>query len=519
MASGSLEQAIAQVQLYWRMVVKYNWHILIGTLAMLLLFTVILARLPNIYEATTTILVNPQQVPERYVSPAVTSDPYSRLNTITQQVLSRSRLQEIIDRFNLYSGFGKALSEEEMIEQMRNDISVHVKQGSGPELSTFTLTYQGKEPALVAQVANELAASFIRWNLNSRQLQVTGTQDFLTSELESAKKSLQYQEDKLKRFKMSHLGETPDQTLSNVQALASLRSALDANADAMNRLDEQRLLLTHLTGSTFVSASSGASSDSGLTDRNRLELEKHQVETDLRDQMQQQHSERYPDVVRATRRLQEIDDQLRSLPAPVVDHRSGTRGEAADITARLELIDREIKRRQNEQNQIESHIASYQRKVEAAPLREQQFVELTRNYDISRQHYQSLLDGTFNIGMAADLEQKQKAERFTVLDLAQAPQKPVKPKRKLLIPASGLVAFGLSIFGVLVRDSLSSAVKTEMELKSLLPKGARIMGIIPHIETTAETRRRRRMAIYASVVCVLLCLALTSVIWGIRQNL
>jgi succinoglycan biosynthesis transport protein ExoP len=514
MASGSSDQAIAQALAYWRMMVKYKWPILVGTFALTLLFTVVLAKLPNVYEATTTILVNPQQIPEKYVSPGVNSDPFSRLNTITQQVLSRTRLQEIINKLDLYTERRKSISPEELIEEMRNDITVHVKQGSGPELSTFTLTYRGKKPALVAQVANELATSFIRWNLTSRELQVTGTQDFLSSELEAAKQNLQSQEDKLRQFKMSHLGETPDQTMNNFQALAGLRSALEANADAMNRLDEQRILLTRLT----EPAPTGAGPNVNLTERARLQLEQHQLET-TRQQLRERYSDRYPDVVKATLRLEEINAQLQSLPADVVVQGSGTRVGESAASVRLELIDREMKRRQNEQDQIQSQIAAYQRKVDAAPFREQQLVELTRNYDVSKQHYQALLDGTFNMGMAADLEQKQKAERFTVLDLAQVPQKPVQPRRSLLIPLSGLVALGLSILGVAVKDRLNPAVRTEMELKSLLPTGVRIMGFIPRIEITSDVRRGRRLAICASILCVLLCLALTSVIWRIRQNL
>jgi succinoglycan biosynthesis transport protein ExoP len=513
MASGSLEQAIAQGRAYWRLVLKYKWHISVGTLALSLLFTMILAKLPDLYQATTTILVNPQQVPEKYVSPAVSSDPYSRLNTITQQVLSRTRLQEIIDKLNLYAEHRKSISPEEVIEEMRDDITVHVKQGSGLELSTFTLTYQGKKPALVAQVANELATTFIRWNISSRELQVTGTQDFLASELEAAKQNLQRQEDKLMQYKMRHLGETPDQTVSNFQALAGLRSASEANTDAMNRLDEQRILLTPLAEPTR-----GGGPNVNPTERGRLQLEKHQLET-MRQQLRERYFERYPDVVRATRRLEELSAELESLPADAVDQVSNARGDESAASVRLELIDREMKRRQNEQDQIQSKIAAYQRKVDAAPLREQQLVELTRNYDISKQHYQVLLDGTFNIGMAADLEQKQKAERFTVLDLAQVPQRPVKPRRKQLILLSGLAAFGLSIFGVVAKDTLSAAVKTEMQLKSLLPAGVRIIGLIPRIEITSDARRGRRLAICASVVCVLLCLALTGVLWGIRQNL
>lgn len=517
MASGSSENVILQALTYWRRVVTHKWRILVGTFTLTLLFTVIIAKLPNLYEATTTILVNPQQVPEKYVSPAVSSDPYSRLNTITQQVLSRSRLEEIIDKFNLYGEYSerrKPVSAEELIEEMRNDVTIQVKQGSGVELSSFTLTYRGKKPALVAQVANELATSFIRWNTNSRGQQVRGTKAFLSSELEAAKQNLQRQEGKLVQFKTTHPGETPDQMASNFQALAGLRTALEANADSMNRLDEQRMLLTRLAEMTSLDASPNPN----LTERGRLQLEKHQLETTIQ-QLREHYFERYPDVVRATRRFDEISDQLESLPKDAVDQGSHTTSEDLATSVRLQLIDKEMKRLQSEQNQIQSQIAAYEAKIAAAPLLEQQIVELTRDYDISKQHYQSLLDSTFNIGMAADLEQKQKAERFTVLDLAQVPQKPTKPKRKQLIPLSGFVALGLSIFGVLVKDTVNPAVRTEMELKSLLPMGVRVMGLLPRIEIASDTRRQRRWAIFAFVVCVVLSLALIRVIWSIHPLL
>jgi uncharacterized protein involved in exopolysaccharide biosynthesis len=293
-----LEQWITQAQAYWRLAVKYKWYILVSSLALALVFTVIIARFPNVYEATTTILVEPQQIPEKYVSPAANSEPSSWLNTLTQQVLNGTRLQEIMDKLNLYPEHRRSISPEELIEEMRHDITIQVKvkQGSLPELGTFTVTYQGKKPVLTAEVANELANSFIQWNINSREKQVAGTKDLLSSKLDTAK-------------------------------------------------------------------------------------------------------------------------------------------------------------------------------------------------------------------------EKQQAERFTVLDVAEVPEKPIRPRRKLLILLSSSVAFGLSIFCVLAKDRINPAVNTEMELNTLLPKGARIMGLIPRIEITSDARRDRRLTIFATIVCLLLCLALISVIW------
>ncbi|HXA75796.1 MAG TPA: GNVR domain-containing protein [Candidatus Acidoferrales bacterium] len=511
MNTETLAQRMAEARVYWRLVVGYKWHILVGTFALTLVFAAIIAKLPSIYVATTTILVDPQQIPEKYVSPAVTTDAYSRLNTITQQVLSRTRLQEILDRLSLYPELRKSLSPEELIEKMRDDITILVKQGSGPELSTFTISYQGKQPIVVAEVANELAASFIQWNVNSREQQVAGTKEFLSSELGAAKLSLEQQEDQLRQFKMKHLGETPDQAANNLQALASLRSTLQANADAMNRLDEEKVLLTSLP----ASGPTAATPATNLTERQRVELEKRQLEASLQ-QLRERYSDSYPDVVTATRRLEELNTRLVSLPPDPIDPTTNETDRPAAAAVRLELIDREMKKLKGQQDRTQSQIDGYQARLDAAPLRDEQLVELTRNYEISKQNYQTLLDKSFSIDMAADLEQKQKGERFTVLDPAQVPEKPIKPARKILIPLSGLVALVVSIFFVLATEALSPAIKTEMELKSLLPKGARIVGLIPRIEIAADARRDRRLAISASLISALLCVALIRIIWLIR---
>jgi succinoglycan biosynthesis transport protein ExoP len=510
MTTNSIQQPIAKVFEYWRLIIRYKWQMLIGTSACMLAFTVGVKKLPNEYEATTTILVDPQQVPEKYVSPAVTSDPSERLNTLTQEVLSRTRLQEIMSKFNLYSNLAGKIPQEELIQQMQDHIRIQVRQGSGPQLSTFTISFQGSNPVTVAAVANELAASFIRWNINSREQQVEGTQAFLAEELQNAKKNLEEQENKLRVFKMSHLGETPDQTTGNLEAIAALRSSLQATIDSCSRLEQERVLLSRLPESVVAAGTPEAP----LTKRGRLELEKQQVETEVQ-QLRAGHSDRYPDIVRLKRRLEDITGTLNSLP-PDVSAGGSTTAEVSAASVRLELLDKELKRVKGEQARIQSQIASYQAKVDAAPLREQQLVELTRNYDVSKQHYQTLLDKSFNIEMAASLEQKQKGERFTVLDPARVPERPVKPRRKLLLAFAALLALVLPCVFALSQEVWKNAITTESELKSLVPAGVRIVGLIPKIETPANRRSDLRMGLAASLVTLLLFASAAWVVWQMR---
>jgi succinoglycan biosynthesis transport protein ExoP len=514
MTTDKFQQPLENIRGYARILTRHWWQILIGACLCLVVFTVTIARMPNEFEATTTILVDPQQVPEKYVSAAVNSDPGDRLSTITQQVLSRTRLQDIIDKVGLYAELKRTVPEEELVQQMRDHIHIQVKQGSAAQLSTFTITFQGGKPTMVAAVANELASSFIRWNIDNREQQVEGTQAFLSAELQRAKGNLEEQEDKLRVFKMSHLGETPDQTTSNLEAVTTLRAALQGNIDNSNRLEQERLLLTRLPQSVVPNGAPEVT----LTRRGRLEAEKRQVEGDLR-RLRETYSDKYPDVIKSERRLQEVTAELNSVPEDSVSDNSGSTSDASTTSVRLELIDKDLKRLKIEQSRIQAQMSAYQAKADAAPLREQQLVELNRNYDVSKQHYQALLDKSFNIEMAVSLEQKQKGERFTVLDPAQVPERPVKPRRKMLLCVALLVSLVLPCFVVVGKEMLNSTIKTDIELKSLIPKRVRIIGRIPRIEAVADRRRSLRVGSFAVVASILLCAYSAWLVWQMRSLL
>jgi polysaccharide biosynthesis transport protein len=214
-----------------------------------------------------------------------------------------------------------------------------------------------------------------------------------------------------------------------------------------------------------------------------------------------------------------VNIELGSLP-PDTAGTSDTQATEVSVTkVRLELIDKELKRMKAEQAQMQAQLASYQAKVDAAPLREQQLVELTRNYDVSKQHYQTLLDKSFNIEMAASLEQKQKAERFTVLDPAAVPQKPVKPRRKLLLLGAALFSVAFPCVLLIGKEMASGRIMTELDLNALVPAGARIVCLIPHIETPHNRRRTRLMGLVVVLAAVLLCVSTAWVVWQMRFSL
>jgi polysaccharide biosynthesis transport protein len=498
---------LEQMLLIWGSVRHYRGWIFLGTVLLSAAGFTFIFLLPNHYKATTTILVDPQKVPEKYVSPTVSSDPGQRLSTISDQVLSSTRLQQIIDEMKLYPELRGRMSREEIIELMRKDVGVRVKQGSSSGLSSFTIEYEGTHRQEVAKVTNQLAASFIDWNVKNREQQAQDTTEFLTSQLKEAKQGLEAQEKKVSAFKLQHLGEMPEQQAANLQALSQLQTQFQANVEALNRLEVERTLLSR--GLDPMGGTSSVAAAAPVTERTRLEAERRQLKEQVLD-LQRRYTDAYPEVHTANARLEHVEQQLKALPPdpPVAPDPH----DSSAVNVRLQLIERETKRLNDEQAKLTAQMSAYRSKVDAVPVREQQMAELARNYGVSKEHYQSLLDKTFSAEMAADLERRQQAEHFTIIDRAQVPEQPFKPKRKLMVIAAFLVALATSIGTACVKDMIDGSVKAEGELKAMLPVNVPILAAVPALRDSADRRRAIQFAVVLVLVTLIAC-ALETGLW------
>jgi len=495
-----------QIREYIGLLTSRAWTIGVVTLVVTLGAIVYITFLPDQYRATTTILVDPQQIPDRYVASTVASDPGERLTTLTQQVLSAARLGQIIDQMNLYAEMRKKSSREEVIENMRRHITLQVKQGSSQGLSSFTITYESGSAQMAAAVANQLAISFIDWNLKNRAQLAEDTTRFMASQLDEARQNLQNQEQKVREFKMGHLGQMPDQVPANLQTLSRLQTVLQTNSDALNRLEQEKQMLMRLPDPAPVSPAQ-------QTERQRAEAELRQMKAQVWD-LKKKYTDSHPDVVAAEIRLKQLQDQLKALPPdpPSVKDSSTT-------AVRIDLIGKEQQRLTRENQQIQGQIAVYQGKVDSVPLREQQLSELTRDYEISKEQYKSLLEKTYSAEMATDLEKRQQGERFTIIDPARAPERPFKPNRLGLMYASLAGAFFFSIALIIVQDTISGAIKAERELKELLPRSVMFLGSIPTIETKSDRRRTIRFRAFAVALSLVGCFAVAMILWKVHPIL
>jgi len=228
-----------------RLAWKRRWYIVIPLIVIASTTAVVAMFLPNRYQASTSIVIIPQRVPENFVRSTVTADLSQRLSIISKQILSRTRLERIVQEFNLYEGERRgAFIMEDIIEQMRNrDISLNVNASGGRDASSsFSVSYQSADPRTAMRVTERLASLFVQENLEDRELLADQTNQFLQVQLEEAKRRLVEKEDALKQFRMRNNGVLPDQVTANLQMMQTAQMQLQGVLESNNR-DQDRLTI------------------------------------------------------------------------------------------------------------------------------------------------------------------------------------------------------------------------------------------------------------------------------------
>jgi len=521
----SAEEGEASIQHYLMLLLHRKWLVL-GIFFLVAAGTAIVVdKLPNVYSSETLILVDPQQVPDNYVHPTVSGDVRNRLGTLSQQILSATRLQKVIDTFNLYPDEKKSMAREDVIALMRNDIVVKMVSDSGDakaDLQAFRISYSGKEPRIVAQVTNELASLFIEENLKAREQMATGTSDFMENQLEETKKQLEAQEATIRDFKLKHLGEMPEQQGSNIQILGQLQARLQLLSDDLNRAQEQKSYLQNLASSPLqpVAIRNQNAPQNGLQPKIANDSPAGPTPNEeLLAQMLMRYGENHPDVkrlkmqVEEEQRAREEADQQKeeaakkaeaerkllnasSSPAPGAEeaHPAAPQANTAPtIQSQLSLTEAEIAKDKQEQEKLVKDISTYQARLEAVPVREQETAGLIRDYAISKEHYSQLLEKKLSAEMATQLEIRQKGEKFTILDPAQVAGKPSKPKRLVLDGGGAAAGLLLGLLAALSTEFVGGAVTSASQVSAAL--GVAVLGIIPMISTPSDRRRKRWMLV------------------------
>ncbi|MGO9863425.1 MAG: XrtA system polysaccharide chain length determinant [Terriglobales bacterium] len=470
--------------------------------------------IPSTYRSGTLILVEQPSVPEKYVVSNIDSDIQHQLDSITQQILSRTRLIRIIDSLGLYAQERKHASPDDLVAKMTQDIDIELSRGDDRKLSAFNIYYASRDPKMAQAATAELANLFITENLEQRQERSENTTKFLEDQLDQARAKLAAQEAKLRVFKDQHLGELPNQTQSNLQILAGLQNQVQANQDSLNRAKQQNTYLESLLNQ-YRAVESGAKpgevgGPAGLAE---IDKELDQLKAQLAD-LTSHYTDKHPDVRKTKEQIARTEQMRERIVADVNSRAANPSPEPAAVPASLdpksaptlELESQlkanrlEIANREAEIKDEQSRINQYQARLNMAPVMEQQFADITRDYDQSKADYESLLAKKNQSEMSTDLEKTQQGEHFRMLDPPNLPVRPYKPNRLQLCGAGlalGLVLGGGFAFG---QEKLSGKMYSEREIKKVVPFD--VIAEIPLIESAEEQSSHRRGAWIAGAAAV-----------------
>jgi succinoglycan biosynthesis transport protein ExoP len=503
--------------------------------------------LPPIYLSQSTILIENQQIPDDYVKSSITSYVEERLEMIKQQVMSRTKLMGIIEEFGLYREMRERYTTEETVAKMRDDINLETinadvmdRRTGRPSEATiaFTLSYEGKIPSTVQRVANVLASLYLEENLRTREQQASNTTAFLQQELDELKDQIDLFQDRISDFKKAHYGELPEFSSVNLQAVARLNRDLDQISIQIDLLKERKILLEGQLAN--VDPLLPVVTEDGKMAMNpqerlkylRLELislqgiltEKHPDIIRLRQSIQELESRvqgdddsigkvrrlnevkgeladaegrlgpKHPEVIKLSKEVENLSQEVEKLKVESAVFRLGEQepDNPAYITLETQLASTqmEIESLEGQRKKIDQEISDYEKRLENAPMVEQEYNNLTRDYENAKFKYNEIMHKLMEARVAQGMEESQKGERFTIVEAAQLPEKPYKPNRMAIMLIGFVLALGAGVGIAAVRESLDISIKTADELFSLT--GAPVLSVIPEMESDEEARARKR---------------------------
>lgn len=509
-----------------RIVVRRGWLVVLPFAVGVSAAPLIAKVVPELYRSETLIMVIPQRVPDSYVKSTVTAKMEDRLPSISNLILSRSRLERIITDFDLYPVQRAHGIMEDVVQHLRSDIAVQVE---GQD--SFRVKYVSSDPQTAQKVTSRLASLYIEENLRDRANLADETNLFLESQLNDAKERLVEHEKKLEAYRRRYAGELPSQLETNLQTIRNAQQQMQGVTDSTNRIQDRRLLIERQIADVQVIPPEPApvtaptperQANTTATTAQQLEAAQAQLKA-----YQLRYTPDHPDRRALERQVRDLQARLQQEEAnrppaapvekPVSPAELARQKRLRDLQDELEVIDHQLAVNQTEETRLKQVIASYQGKVDVVPTRESELVELTRDYSTLQTAYSSLLAKREDSKIAANLERRQIGEQFRILDPASLPGRPYNDAKRIGVIASGAIAgfvLGLLVVGWL--EYRDSSLKREEDVVRLLELP--VLALIPRVVSDGERRRGRRRIILANLAAgtALLGSIAVLVLWRLR---
>ncbi|MGH9348919.1 MAG: GumC family protein [Vicinamibacterales bacterium] len=479
------------------------------------------ASLPNLYQSDTLIAIVPQRVPDTFVRSTVTLRTEERLDAIATQVTSRTLIEQMVQQFDLYPKERRELPMEDVVELMRRNIEVQPeapRRGPrGPEpLHAFHVRFTYPDAQIAAHVTQRLGSLFVDQNARDRGALAEATNQFLESQLTQARERLEDTEGRLEAFRERHGNELPTQLQSNMTAIQSTQLQIQAMVESTARDRDRKLMLERLYNDAVAEppivappppqapqqqADPAAGTAVGSPEQQLAAARATLARLELR--LKPQH----PDIIRTKRMIVDLEQQVQAsasaeapeppVPVAVTPQELQRREQLRQQRAEIESLDRQIKFKESEELRLRGVMAEYQRRIEAVPGVESEWVALTRDYDTQQAAYKELLGKSEQSKVAVDLERRQIGEQFRILDPAGVPVRPISPVR-IQINAIGFaigLMLGLGIAALL--ELKDASFRSEADVVNVL--SLPVLAMVPYVETAVERARRvRRAALVAT---------------------
>jgi polysaccharide chain length determinant protein (PEP-CTERM system associated) len=499
---------------------RRHWHFLVPLFVGWLLVWGASWVLPSVYKSGTTIIVEQPTVSKELVPSNVNDNLQDRLQSITQMILSRTRLLHIIDNLNLYSDRRTRTTPDDLVQRMRKDIDIELVRAAGSDqLTSFNVSFSSRDPQTAQRVTSELTNLFINENLELQNQQSADTTSFFASQLEEARKNLTEQEEKMRVFKDQHSADLPSQMQSNLAILGGLQNQLQAEQDNLDRAKQQTVyfqsLISQYRALQRVSKGPGGAPLGGLP---AIDQELDKLKAQLAD-LSAHYTPQHPDVRKLKQQIADTEKMKAQLAAslnasaanPQPDNSApASNGDMslAQLESQLKANQIEITNRDHAIIALQTRINEYQGRLGQEPIREQQLADLSRGYDQSKANYDDLLKKKNSSALATDLTQRQQGEHFRMIDPPSLPIKPDFPNRMKLCGVG--LGVGISLGGVFAGGSefMDDRIHGEKGFTNLVP--VPVISEIPEVPTVDELTRRRtsdRLAWVAATAVVASILA------------
>ncbi len=497
---------------------------ILGPLFLGLVASVVVAFLwPDTYVSSAIIRVVPAQVPERFVPSNVNAELGQLINSMTQQILSRGTLTNLIQTYNLYPGDRRRKPMEDVIEQMRLDIKVggvrSLTRQVGRELSTisaFEVSFSYSDRILAQRVTADLVTRYIDENIRARSSQSVLTTQFLRDQWEGAKRDYESSEQKLSDFRARNAGRLPEQVQLNLQKLSALENRLaNVNASVSRAGNDKLLLESQIQNlkaqlSNLVMTSESTTTESVGRSERLVRLEQQIVNGEMTvNALRDRYTDTHPDVQRAKSDLDLLKKSREAILAeekakpevkPTVvsainpaAYKEGKAIEAmiAQGQSQVQIKEIEIQELGQQRTAVEREIANVRQALQSSPVSDTEYATLMQERNSARQRYDELTVKKGQSELATDLENRRQGEMLELLDPASLPQTPSAPNRWLIVGVGTCIglALGLTIAGG--REVKDTSLKNLKDVRAYTQ--LTVLASVPLLENDFVVRRRRRL--------------------------